>query len=363
MKFRIDEVWIDDEAEGYPQTDRILGRLDGAKIVFGERVRDRNRAIALSKDPFEPGKRILRLMKHKGAFVKPCPGTPEYLCCGLEILHIGQGCPMDCRYCALQVYFNRPVLEVFVNVEDMLEGLTGHLESNLAQFHRICTGEFTDSLALDPLTNLGSMLVERFASTNRASLEIKTKTDFIDPLLKIDPGNRVILAFSVNASEISRREEIRAVSIERRLDAARRAAEHGYRVAFHFDPIIPTPGWQAAYGRTVDRIFESVDGDKIAWISMGVLRFIPDLKETVAARFGRIPYFHDGFIRGLDGKFRLEAHRRISIYKFLAEKIRSLYPPARLYLCMESQYVWQEALGMDMPSDEALAAYLSGAFD
>ena len=43
----------------------------------------------------------MRLMKHMGAFVKACPGTPEYICCGLEILHIGQGCPMDCRYCAL----------------------------------------------------------------------------------------------------------------------------------------------------------------------------------------------------------------------------------------------------------------------
>ncbi len=112
----------------------------------------------------------------------------------------------------------------------------------------------------------------------------------------------------------------------------------------------------------MDRIFQSVDGDKIAWISMGVLRFIPDLKEIVAGRFGRIPYFHDGFIRGLDGKFRLEAHRRISIYKFLAQRIRSHDAEARVYLCMESQYVWQESLGMEMPSDEGLAAYLNAAF-
>ncbi len=223
MKFRIEEVWIDEEAEGFAQTERILGKLNDVKLVFGEQARERNRAIALSKDPFEPGKRILRLMKHKGAFVKPCPGTPEYLCCGLEILHIGQGCPMDCRYCALQVYFNRPVLEVFVNIEDMLDALTRHMEAEPARFHRICTGEFTDSLALDPLTGLGSTLIERFSSCKNASLEIKTKTDLVEPLLEIDPGNRVILAFSVNVSEISRREEIRAASIERRLGAAKRA--------------------------------------------------------------------------------------------------------------------------------------------
>ena len=46
---------------------------------------------------------------------------------------------------------------------------------------------------------------------------------------------------------------------------------------------------------------------------MGVLRFVPELKEIAGARFGRIPYFHDGFLRGLDNKSRLHVDRRVEI--------------------------------------------------
>jgi spore photoproduct lyase len=94
---------------------------------------------------------------------------------------------------------------------------------------------------------------------------------------------------------------------------------------------------------------------------MGVLRFIPQLKEIAGARFGRIPYFHDGFLRGLDNKSRLHVDRRVKIYRSLAERIRLHSPDCRIYLCMESPYVWEEALSMRMETDRDLAAYLDAS--
>jgi spore photoproduct lyase len=361
MTFVIEEIWITDEARDEPMTREILARLPRARVLTGEDCTRRAQELALEKDPLRKGKRILKLMRHKGAFIKPCPGTPEYVCCGLEILHIGQGCPMDCRYCALQVYVNRPVMEVFVNVDDMLGALAGWLDLNHARFHRICTGEFTDSLALDPLTGLSRKLVDFFASYDNASLEIKTKTDFVGNLVEVNPGRRVILSFSMNAQAISGTEEIRAASLSARLVAAARAQKRGYRVGFHFDPIIPFAGWQEAYGRTVDAIFESIPPSAVAWISLGVLRFVPQLKETVLQRFGAVPYFHDAFAPGLDGKSRLFVDRRIEVYRVLAARIRRHSPDTRIYLCMESPHVWRESLGMAMEQDEDLAAYLDGA--
>lgn len=358
MKFPIEQIWVDDEAADEPLTGEILRKLPTAKVLGKAEIREQALAMEMDPDPFKRGKRILRLTKNKGAFVKPCPGTPEYVCCGLEILHIGQGCPMDCRYCALQVYFNRPFLEVFVNIDDLFSGLKNHLIYHHSRFHRICTGEFTDSLALDPLTGLAEKLVEFFSGTTNASLEIKTKTDLIDPLLDIDPRGKVVIGFSVNAHEITQRDEIRAVTLARRLAAAARAEKRGYRIAFHFDPIIPEPGWQDAYSAAIEEILRSVDSSSIAWMSMGVLRFVPPLKEIAVQRFGRIRYFHDGFIRGLDGKSRLHVDRRIAIYRHMIDKIRKLAPDARVYLCMESPHVWRDSLGISMDSDENLTSYL-----
>lgn len=361
MRFPIAQVWVDEDAKDEPLTREILDRIGDARVLTGHEVTEESRKLQISPDPFRRGKRILRLTRHKGAFVKPCPGTGEYVCCGLEILHIGQGCPMDCRYCALQVYFNRPVLEVFVNIENLFDELHGVLDGNRSQFHRICTGEFTDSLALDPLTGLSGRLVNFFSIQPNACLELKTKTDLIDPLLDLDPRGRVVLSFSVNSAEIALHEEIRAVPIQRRLNAAARAAGGGYGIGFHFDPIIPMPGWDREYPKTVDDIFRVVDPFSVAWISLGVLRFAPDLKEMVKSRFGPVPYFHDGFMRGLDGKRRLQADLRIKVYRLMAEKIRRYSQDVRIYLCMESPYVWRESLGITMDSSEDLDNYLDEA--
>jgi spore photoproduct lyase len=360
MRFPIEQIWIDEDAIQYPLTGKILAKLPQAEVCRGGVLTERMSLLNLEPDPISKGKRILRLMKHKGTFIKPCPGTPEYVCCGLQILHIGQGCPMDCRYCALQGYFNRPVLEAFVNVDDLFRDLERSLTTN-RRFHRVCTGEFTDSLALDPLTELAPLLVDFFSRHANASLEIKTKTDFIEPLLGLNPKGRVVVAFSVNAEVIARNEERKAASLHRRIRAASRVCDAGYRVAFHLDPIIPIPDWEQAYGKTIDAIFSEVDASAIVWISLGVLRFVPELKQVAMERFGPVSYFHEAFLRGLDGKSRLYVDRRVAMYRFLSGRIRELGPSVRLYLCMESPYVWERALNLRMPGDEALSRYLDEA--
>jgi len=358
MKFFIQQVWIDQDALDEPLTREILDRVGSARVLVGNEVIRARQSLDLEPDPFKRGKKILRLVKHRGAFIKPCPGTREYVCCGLQILHIGQGCPMDCRYCALQVYFNRPVLEVFVNTDDLLAELHAHLEANPNRFHRFCTGEFTDSLALEPLTGLSTRLARFVSGCTNASLELKTKTDSVEPLLGLNPAGRVIVGFSVNAPRIASREDRGAAGLADRLKAAVRVQERGYRLAFHFDPIIPLPGWQGEYARVIDEIFRSVEPRAVAWISLGVLRFVPELKDTARSRFGPVPYFHDGFLRGQDGKQRLQVDRRIAVYRHMAERIRGHAPDVRLYLCMESPYVWEKALDIRMETNEALSAYL-----
>jgi spore photoproduct lyase len=361
MKFPIRQIWIDEDAADEPLTRHIVKKLPSAEILVDSELAQAKKALELQPDPVGAGKRILRLMRHKGAFVKPCPGTPAYVCCDLEILHIGQGCPMDCRYCALQVYFNRPTIECFVNTEELISSLQQHLEENSQAFHRICTGEFTDSLALNPLTGLAERLVSFFARQENATLEIKTKTDQIEPLLDLDANDRVILSFSVNSRGFSRTEERLAAPLAKRLEAAARAQERGYRVGFHFDPIVPAPGWEEGYAETIDNIYSSVEASRMAWISMGVLRFVPELKEITRARFGPIRYFHDGFLRGLDGKSRLHSDRRILIYRTMADRIRDHHRDARIYLCMESPHVWEQALGVRMESTAALTHFLDMA--
>lgn len=362
MRFPVEQIWIENGSENSSVTRRILDDAKCAKVLKNSEIDEELTRINLNRDPLRKGKKIIKLVRYKGAFVKSCPGTKTYICCGLKILNIGQGCPIDCRYCALQVYFNNPVMELYVNFEEMLDELKTFLALSPGNsFFRFCTGEFTDSLALDDYTGYARLLAEQFSGLNNATLEFKTKTDFIEPLLNLTSSKNIIVSFSVNAPSFAKSEEIRAISLERRLIAAQKVADQGLKVGFHFDPIVPFEGWEEEYGKTVDAIFETVNPQSIIWISLGVLRFVPNLKEVANSRFGLVRYFHDSFSPGLDGKFRLSRRRRIKIYRSLANKIRSHSDNALVYLCMESESVWREALGLEIRNNDQLANLLDDA--
>ncbi len=87
----------------------------------------------------------------------------------------------------------------------------------------------------------------------------RQKTDFIDSILDVNPRGRVVIGFSVNSAEITKKDEIRAVPLAKRLAAAARAEKHGYRIAFHFDPVIPLENWEDSYSLTIKEIFRAVD--------------------------------------------------------------------------------------------------------
>jgi spore photoproduct lyase len=309
--------------------------------------------------PLDP--RLLEVVEYRGRFLRQCPGTRHYLCCGYRILHIGVQCSLECTYCILQAYFNQPNLRLFGNTDEMLRLLEEELTSHPRELHRFGTGEFTDSLLLDPLTELTSRLVPFFAGRSNAILELKTKTDFIDQLLDLPHRGNTIVAWSLNSPFIQRSEESRAASISERLRAARLCAAAGYRLAFHFDPLIEHPGWQEGYAEVLDRLFEAVDPGMIVYISLGAFRFMPDLKSIIQARRPRSRIIYGEFIRGLDGKLRYFRDIRVELFRFMRERIHRADPDLCVYLCMEGEDIWRDVFGYSPEERGGLPSMLDGA--
>jgi spore photoproduct lyase len=304
---------------------------------------------------------LLEVVAFRGRLLKSCPGTRHYFCCGYWILHFGIQCTLDCTYCILQAYLNQPNLRIFANTEEILEVLHEELDSHRERFYRIGTGEFTDSLLLDPWTDLSRQLVPFFARQPNAVLELKTKTHFIDNLADLDHGGHTVVAWSLNAETIVAHEESRAATLEERLEAARRCAEWGYRLAFHFDPMIEHENWREGYGHVIDRLFAAVDPKRVVWMSLGALRFMPELKPIISARHPGSRILGGEFIRGLDGKMRYFRDIRVELYRFMIDRIREIDPGICIYLCMESKDIWREAFGFSPEKCGGLPAMLDGA--
>jgi len=353
MNFKIKATILEKDAEKYPFAHRALEQLQSICSVMGDQVLPVHRS-----DEFNLEKETLRLISFPGQLLKPCPGTREYLCCGYQILNIGTNCPIDCSYCVLQAYFNQPSLRVFVNLEEQLEAIGQVLEASRRKIFRIGTGEFTDSLALDPIMKWTKVLPSFVAKHNNTVLEFKTKTVSIEGLLSSPHRDRIVVSWSLNSQAIASSEEHGAPSIKKRLEAARACQREGYILGFHFDPLIEHPSWKEEYARTLDLLDHFINPAKVIWISLGCLRFMPSLKQVIRRRFQKTHILDGEFVSGLDGKLRYIKPVRIEMYAFMKGKLSQWGFESGIYLCMESGDVWQKGLGWSPESSEALSLYL-----
>ena len=355
----ISMIHVEADSIDHPVTREILSRAGSIPVEVISEDNHNMEDLGFYPKSLTAGKRHLLLGKNQGKFFKPCPGTKEYVCCDYQVLNIGMNCPMDCVYCILQAYLNNPHLSFFVNFEDLLSELAEAFLQKPEQFWRIGTGEFTDSLALDRLTRLSRVLVQFMRDKDSAVLELKTKTAVVGNLEGLDHGGRTIVSWSLNSPAIMAKEELRTASLDQRLEAAARCASWGYKLAFHFDPIIYHPGWEEGYADTIARLFATVPKENIAWISMGCLRYLPSLKKIAGQRFPNSRFFHEEFIEGLDGKARYFRTLRVEMYQSLYRQLQQYADPKTcIYLCMENNEIWQEVFGF-IPDDRGgLAAML-----
>ncbi len=217
---------------------------------------------------------------------------------------------------------------------------------NTNRFFRIGTGEFTDSLALESLTNYSSYLIEFLSQFRNVVLELKTKVVDLSWTDVVKDPRLVLPAWSLNAIDIPIKEEIYTAPLEERLNAAERCADMGFRVCLHFDPIIYYPDWERGYSKTIEMIFDYLKPADIAYLSLGSFRGMPHLFKFIEENWPESDYiYHGEFIKGIDGKLRLFRPIRIKQFRFMVNLLRKYGVDKQIYFCMESDEVWKATLG------------------
>ena len=346
-KFFPKKIFVDKKNLHFPLTEKILNNTTHIPFEVFENIQDVLDAVQVHKNPVSLGKLILLLTSQKGDFVKPCPCTHGYIGCNYFIINLDLNCPMDCSYCILQHYLSNPLITVHVNRQDLWKQLDEFLSmhKNKRLRLRLGTGELGDSLALDHLTGNSLELISYFRSKTPVLFELKTKTVNIEHLLAVDPAENIIISWSLNSESIAQTEEKGAPSVHHRIAAARMIAKRGFRVGFHFDPIILHPGWEEGYAEIIQSLFASIELHRIAWISLGSLRFPPHLKPIIQKRFPKSRIIYEEMIRGEDGKYRYFKPLRIELYRYIVKLIRkSGGQKVPLYFCMENKEIWEKGL-------------------
>ncbi len=333
-------ILVENRIASCPETKAILERLPDVPVN-----RINNVSEIIKNFDHRTDDKILVLAKQDGEFLKPCPGTSNYICCNYYFLNLATNCDINCSYCILQSYLNNPYMTVYTNLEKMFKELDSLLKNSSNQFYRIGTGELTDSLTLDHIIGYSNNLIPFFLKYPNAILELKTKTTQIDHLLKLSPENRVIISWSLNTEKLIRNEEKNAPSLKQRLLAAKKCAEAGYLIGFHFDPLIYYKNWEAGYRQVVTDIFKTVPADRIVWISLGALRYPREMDRIVRQRHPDSEIVLGEMFAGKDGKLRYFRPIREKMFRKMVSWIRNKNEVVPIYLCMESIEVWENAFG------------------
>ena len=128
-------IYIDDRSKAHALTQKVLEQFPSVPktIVYDTKafIKEHNKR----ENALTNGKKVIFLTVNKGRFLKKCPGTKKYICCGYQILHQASQCSMDCTYCILQSYFNNPLITFFTNLDEMFRELDPNLSKRISETH------------------------------------------------------------------------------------------------------------------------------------------------------------------------------------------------------------------------------------
>jgi spore photoproduct lyase len=271
------------------------------------------------------------------SIVRRCPGSRGHICCNYLTVDLYEGCPIGCTYCIMKSYLNFSPITVNIQTEEAIGHIKDIARNNPGTTIRIGTGEVGDSLLIDPLFGISRQFIEDLAPCTNVYFELKTKTSWIDHLLDIPEKGNAVIGFSLNPQGIVKKEEGISAPLAARLAAAKKAAENGFFIAFHFDPVFSYDGWMDDYTEVIRKL-KDISPKKIVWISLGTFRFTRDLREKIKDRW----FLYDEFVPCKDKKYRYIQHVRGEIYKILVHTLKAAVPGVPLYMCMESPVMWRK---------------------
>ncbi|MGD9487488.1 MAG: radical SAM protein [Calditrichaceae bacterium] len=337
----ISHIYINRDVLDSAFAKNIISKLPDTPVTISDAPPEQLESSSITE-----GKRLLYITTYKGNFCKPCPGTShDYICCNYQVINETTGCPLDCAYCILQSYMSSSVLTVYANYHKILEEFDVFTAKFPERIIRIGTGELADSLALEEYTGISSLLIPYFSTKPNIFFELKSKTNHVRHLESFrNKTNNLVLSWSLNPDQVIKDIEFKTASLEERFESAALAEKMGFKLGFHFDPVIFYEEWESGYGNVIEQLFNSINPANIAWISIGGLRFPPSLKETIRDRFPGTSIIRGEQITGKDQKTRYFKPIRLQMFRSIYSRIRNYSPEVFVYFCMEDKEIWKKVM-------------------
>lgn len=356
----LEAIWPDPPAAGLPPKSRRQQLLETVRSRWQSL---REKPFRFPEIPVANGGSAARIRRvsvekeHLG--LGWCPvASPRTRCCNLLTLDAVENCGFDCSYCSIQSFYHGDEVRFDSRFADKLAAL----EIDPAKTYHIGTGQSSDSLMWGNQAGILDALLAFAGRHPNVILELKTKSKNINHLLKHPVPPNVLCTWSLNPQVVIDNEEHLTASLEQRLNAARRLADKGVLVGFHFHPMIRYDGWEEGYGRIFERLTREFDADEVALVSLGTLTYIKPVIKQLRERPGFRSRVLQMPMEEADGKLSYPEAIKREMFGLAYRSLAPWHGRVFFYLCMENPRLWEPVFGFDYPDNLAFEAAMKRSY-
>ncbi len=334
------------ELRGRPLKKELFRRLEG---WLGELRRKPNTYPAEGLGKPRDHKLELAAEEREGKNVfGMCPvASEETVCCNLRTIDAVESCGFGCSYCTIQTFYGDRVV-----FDSQLREKLDAIELDEDRFYHIGTGQSSDSLIWGNREGLLDALFEFARSRPNVLLELKTKSKNVGYLVENDVPRNVVVSWSLSTPTLIANEEHFTASLEERLTAARRLADRGGKVAFHFHPILHYDTWAEDYREVVETVLARFDPSEVLFLSFGSLTFIKPVVKAIRQRAWESKILQAELVPTAKGKLSYPEALKKELFSHLYGLFESWHGKVFTYLCMEEARYWNSTFGRVYESNE-----------
>lgn len=264
-------VYIEEEILNHANTNKIISNIGTPETVV----------IKHYKDVFNQSGSNWRLQKEVQKIIL-AKRTDHFYYEGTNVIQtfnnkhfyyntLALNCIYDCDYCYLQGMFNTPHLVIFVNNNDFFTHTT-QLINRLKEPLYLALSYDTDLLALENIYPFCKEWIEFTQIQPNLTIEIRTKSVNVKPLLKLTPTHQAVLAWTLSPQFVVDKHEPQTPPLKSRLKAIKQLTEAGWKIRICIDPIMRVPNWETHYAQLIEDIENETGIKQIDSFCIGTFR-------------------------------------------------------------------------------------------
>jgi spore photoproduct lyase len=175
----------------------------------------------------------------------------------------------------------------------------------------------------------------------------------VNYLVKSEAPKNIFCTWTINPNSVIQNEEHLTASFEDRVASARKVADKGIRVGFHFHPMVYYKGWKEEYQNVIEKITSLFTPEEVVFVSFGTLTFPKPIIKKIRNYNIKSKILQMPMVSNPEGKLTYPDEIKEQLFSWGYSCFSAWHKNVFFYLCMEEEKYWTSTFGEVFSSNKA----------